>query len=74
MDTVARVLPDFRAAIIEYLTEGNRHVERLYQLDKAHPFDAATSNGANKAFAVERLTAGAKMLRDVWFTAWVTSQ
>ncbi|HEY9225927.1 MAG TPA: hypothetical protein VIP11_04725, partial [Gemmatimonadaceae bacterium] len=73
MDTVARVLPDLRAAIVTYIRESNAQVERMYQVDKAHPFDASTTAPENKAFAVERLTAGAKMLRDIWWTAWVTS-
>jgi hypothetical protein len=73
MDTTARVLPDLRAAIIAYLTESNAQVEPLYRVDKAHPYDSTTTAGENKAFAVERLTAGARMLRDIWWTAWVTS-
>lgn len=73
MDTVARVFPDLRAAIVAYLHEGNAEVNRLYQIDKAHPFDATTTAPENKAFVVERIAAGARMLRDLWWTAWVTS-
>lgn len=73
MDTVARVLPDFRTAIIEYLRQSNTQVEPLYKIDKAHPFDAGSSTPENKAFAADRLAAGARMLRDIWWTAWVTS-
>jgi hypothetical protein len=73
MDTTARLLPDLRAAIITYLHETNAQVEHLYRLDKAHPFDTNTTDVEDKAFTVERLAAGAKMLRDVWWTAWVTS-
>lgn len=73
MDTVARVLPDLRAAIIAYLQEGNTHVEPMYKIDKANAFEANTTAPANKAFAVARLAAGATMLRDIWWTAWVTS-
>jgi hypothetical protein len=73
MDTVARVFPDLRAAIIDYLRQSNTQVESLYRLDKAHTFDAATTAPENKTFVVERLTAGARMLRDLWWTAWVTS-
>jgi hypothetical protein len=73
MDTVARVFPDLRAAIIAYLRETNAQVEHLYQLDKAHPFDTTTTSVEDKAFTVERLAAGARMLRDIWWTAWVTS-
>ena len=73
MDTAARVLPDFRSAIIAYLRESHTQVERLYQIDKAHPFGATTTAPEDKAFAAERLAFGAKMLRDIWWTAWVTS-
>jgi hypothetical protein len=74
MDTSARVLPDLRSAIIAYLRESNAQVEHLYQIDKAHPFDSTTTAPEDKAFAVDRLAFGAKMLRDIWWTAWVTSQ
>jgi hypothetical protein len=73
MDTVARVFPDLRSAIIDYLKESNSHVEELYKIDKAHTFDANTTAPENKAFVIDRLTAGARMLRDLWWTAWVTS-
>jgi len=73
MDTVAHVFPDLRSAIVAYLRETNTQVERMYQLDKAHPFDTNTTAAEDKAFTVERLAAGARMLRDVWWTAWVTS-
>jgi hypothetical protein len=73
MDTNARVLPDFRSAIIAYLHASHDQIEPLYQLDKAHPFDANTTDPADMAFATDRLAAGAKMLRDVWWTAYVTS-
>jgi hypothetical protein len=73
MDTVARVLPDFRSAIIDYLRESNSYVEEMYRTDKANPFDTNTTASTNKAFATERLVAGARMLRDIWWTAWVTS-
>jgi hypothetical protein len=73
MDTNARVLPDFRSAIVTYLAESNAQVEPFYQLDKLSRFDTNTVNPQNKQFAVDRLVAGAKMLRDIWWTAWVTS-
>lgn len=73
VDTAARVLPDFRAAIVAYLRETNAQVEPMYRLDKAHPFDGSAADPADKAFVAERLAAGARMLRDIWWTAWVTS-
>lgn len=73
VDTVARIVPDLRAGIVEYLRQSSAKVEPLYQLDKAHPFDAGTTAPENKQFTVGRLAAGARMLRDLWWTAWVTS-
>lgn len=73
VDTVPQVFPDLRTAIINYLNTTNTQVERLYQLDKANPFDANTTAPENKAFTVDRLAAGARMLRDIWWTAWITS-
>ena len=73
IDAPARVLPDFRSAIIDYLRESNTYVEPMYRVDKLHPFDTNTTAIENKAFAIERLASGARMLRDIWWTAWVTS-
>lgn len=73
VDTVPRVFPNVRDAIIVYLRETRAQLEPLYALDKVHPFDANTTAPEDKAFAVDRLAAGARMLRDLWWTAWVTS-
>jgi hypothetical protein len=73
MDTNARVIPNFREAIIQYLRESNAQVVPLYELDKRSRFDSTTKAPENKAFTTDRLSAGAKMLRDIWWTAWVTS-
>ncbi len=63
-----------RPAIISYFLTTHGEVERLYQLDKSAPFGPETTASENKAFAVARLAAGATMLRDLWWTAWVTSE
>jgi hypothetical protein len=73
MDTNARVIPDFRSAVIAYLAESNAQIEPLYKLDKISRFDTNTTSPLNKAFTTDRLAAGSRMLRDIWFTAWVTS-
>jgi hypothetical protein len=73
VDTNARVLPDLRAAIIAYVTASNNEVERMYEIDKAHPFEAQQTAPENKTWVTDRLAAGARMLRDLWWTAWVTS-
>ena len=73
VDPTAKSLGDFRPAIIAYLRTTNSEVEHLYQLDKAAPFDTATTSPENRKFTSARLAAGAEMLRDLWWTAWVTS-
>jgi hypothetical protein len=65
--------PDVRRAALDYLGRTNVLVERMYQLDKASRFDSTNTNADNKRFAADRLAAGAVMLRDLWWTAWVTS-
>jgi len=69
----AQVFPNLRSAIIGYLTASLDQLEPLYALDKASPFQPDASTPEQKAFASARLAAGAEMLRDVWYTAWVTS-
>ncbi|HEX3436313.1 MAG TPA: S1/P1 nuclease [Pseudacidobacterium sp.] len=55
-----------------YLRHSSTLVERVYQLDKAHGFDGAGTSEA-KQFTSERLAAGASMLRDLIYAAWVQS-
>ena len=74
VNTPASVIPNLRSAILAYLKSGNDQVERLYQLDKANPFNKQTTDPADKTFVEERLAAGARMLRDIWWTAYVTSE
>ncbi len=69
----AQVFPNLRSAIIEYLTTSFGQLEPLYALDKASPFQPDASTPEQKAFTSARLAAGAEMLRDIWYTAWVTS-
>ena len=57
---------------LDYLHHSNSLVERVYQLDKQNAFDGAgTTEG--KQFTEERLAAGASMLRDLIYAAWVQS-
>ncbi|MEO7359005.1 MAG: nuclease [Gemmatimonadaceae bacterium] len=73
MNAAPRVLPNVRDAVIAYLNTSFAQLDRLYEIDTATPFRAETSTPEQKAFAVARLAAGAEMLRDIWYTAWVTS-
>ena len=68
-----RVFPNLRVAVLEYLNTSFAQLDTLYSIDKATPFQPETSNARQKAFAAARLAAGAEMLRDIWWTAWVTS-
>ncbi|MCI0525126.1 MAG: hypothetical protein L0Y75_07670 [Acidobacteria bacterium] len=62
-----------REEIWKYLRSSNALVEQLYILDKQEKFNAQTKSTEHKKFVSERLAAGAQMLRDLWWTAWVTS-
>lgn len=68
-----RLLTDPRADIMEYLEKDRSLLPRLYDLEKQARFDAQTTAPGHKEFVVERMTAGSKMLRDIWWTAWVQS-
>jgi hypothetical protein len=69
----ARTVMPVRDGINAYLMQSFALVERLYQLDLEERFSATTQSAGHKQFAAERLAAGATMLRDLWWTAWVTS-
>jgi len=66
------VLGDVFTDFVAYLRRSQALVEKTYQLEKAGAFTGAgTPEG--KAFAEERLAAGAIELRDMIYTAWVKS-
>jgi hypothetical protein len=68
-----RVIAKPREEIWNYIRSSNALVEQLYILDKQEKFNAETKSPEHKKFVTERLAAGAQMLRDLWWTAWVTS-
>jgi hypothetical protein len=69
----ARLIENPREEIWKYLRDSNALVEELYILDKKEQFSKTNTSPQHKKFASERLAAGAQMLRDMWWTAWVTS-
>ncbi len=69
----ARVIENPRDEIWKFLKSSNALVEQLYILDKKEPFSATNRSPEHKKFVIERLAAGTQMLRDLWWTAWVTS-
>lgn len=69
----ARIITDLRPDVIAYVRRSNSFVRRLYDLEKQEEFGHATSSAEHKTFTVERLAAGADMLRSVWYSAWRNS-
>jgi hypothetical protein len=63
---------DIFDAYVAYLRHSQSYVEEVYQLDKAGGFIGAGS-AESRAFTAERLAAGASMLRDMIYTAWLES-
>ena len=64
---------DLRPAVLPYLAATHSQVVRLYEIDKAAPFGTETTAPENKLFVAARLGAGATMLRDLWWSAYVGS-
>ena len=57
---------------LAYLRDSNQLVERVYQLEKAGGFEGEGTPEA-RDFIRHRLAAGAQMLRNLWYTAWLQS-
>ena len=57
---------------VSYLRQSHTFVEKVYQLEKGGGFvDKGTEE--SRAFTADRLAAGASMLRDMIYTAWIDS-
>jgi hypothetical protein len=63
---------DLFDAYVAYLRHTKTFVEKVYQLDKAGGF-AGEGTAESREFTAERLAAGASMLRDMIYTAWLES-
>jgi len=63
---------DMFDAYVAYLRHTATYVERVYQLEKAGGFVGA-GTVESRDFAADRLAAGASMLRDMIYTAWLES-
>ncbi|MGA3046410.1 MAG: S1/P1 nuclease [Terracidiphilus sp.] len=63
---------DMFDSYVVYLRHTATYVEKVYQLEKAGGFIGAGS-AESREFTAERLAAGASMLRDMIYTAWVDS-
>jgi len=65
-------LNDPFADFIAYLRESQKNVETVYQLDVKCGFDGE-GTAESREFIRQRLAAGAQMLANMWYTAWVES-
>lgn len=63
---------DIFDSYVAYLRHTKTYVEQVYQLEKAGGFVGA-GTAESRAFTAERLAAGASMLRDMIYTAWIES-
>jgi len=63
---------DIFDAYVAYLRHTRTYVEKVYQLEKAGGFVGAGSP-ESRDFTAERLGAGASMLRDMIYSAWLES-
>jgi len=57
---------------VKYLWTSHYYVPQVYKIDKAGGFDGAGTPEALK-FTEQRMAAGAQMLLDLWYTAWLQS-
>jgi hypothetical protein len=73
MNPRPRTLSDIRIEVMAHLERSHSRLERLYELDLVERWSAETRSAAHRDFAIERLVAGANMLRDVWWSAWIDS-
>jgi hypothetical protein len=77
-DVKAKMMPvktvdgDLFDAYVAYLRNTKTYTEKVYQLEKAGGFVGA-GTAESREFTAERLAAGASMLRDMIYTAWLES-
>jgi hypothetical protein len=72
MTPAVAIQGDIFDAYVAYLRQTATHVEEVYQFEKAGGFRGEGSH-ESRQFTAARLAAGASMLRDLIYTAWVDS-
>lgn len=71
----ATLRTDYFAAALEMVRQSNGLVEPLYRIDRDGGFDLFKPvSPAGFEFATARLAAGARLLRDLWWSAWKNSE
>lgn len=72
--TPRSVAGDARTAIVEHILATHAQVEPLYRLDRDVGFHAdRPADPRTVGFAADRIAAGALVLRDLWWSAWLES-
>ena len=69
----AAPFPDPRAALLDFIHATHTLVVPMYELEQEVGFTPAHPHPRTISFTLDRLTAGATMLRDTWYSAWVNS-
>lgn len=72
MSAVHPLEGDVFADYVAYLRETSKYVEKVYQLEKAGGFEGQGTQ-ESRDFTADRLAAGASMLRDMIYSAWLES-
>jgi hypothetical protein len=72
MTPVKAIDGDMFDAYMAYLRHTATYIEKVYQLEKAGGFVEAGS-AESREFTADRLAAGASMLRDMIYSAWIDS-
>ncbi len=60
------------ADYVAYLRQTSKYVEKVYQLEKIGGFEGHGTQ-ESRDFTADRLAAGASMLRDMIYSAWLQS-
>jgi hypothetical protein len=58
---------------MNFLFESFRLAPELYRMEKTARWEASNRDPRSKEFVASRLAAGAQMLANLWYTAWVNS-
>lgn len=72
MTPVKLIRGDMFDAYVAYLRRSHAYVEEVYQLEKSGGFEGA-GTPASRDFTAARMAAGASMLRDMIYSAWLDS-
>lgn len=65
---------DYFNTAVDFIKQSNGEVETLYRIDREGGFDIFRPvKPEAKAFAAQRIAAGATLLRDLWWSAWMNS-